>query len=395
VKERQSEPFDFVAAINHHSITSDTLELGKHHKEANSVADSFFSNGTTVAVATVEPEQKFKEISRKEEQQNRSAGSEFEHARYNLSVVTPTKNERDNIVPLLQILKAALDGISVEVILVDDSDDDTPVIIQDAIHHLDSMHFRILLEHRNKGPERAGGLATAVERGLKLAQAKYVAVIDADLQHPPEQLRIFYDQAVKQNVDLVLASRYIEGGSNDGLDGVSRLSFSVGLKWTAKILFPEHLEGVSDPLGGFFLLKRTLLDNVTLRPIGYKILLEILIRCQWQNLVEVPYRFQQRRHGQSKADIRQGITTLQHMGRLFREVPAAGRLWKCTSLALLNILSGCLILFLAHALPGMGQALGITAFSALVCLKLVLMNRHIFPAVPVAERHMSNAKPSV
>jgi hypothetical protein len=252
VKERQSEPFDFVDAINHHSSTSGTLELGKHHREVNSIADSFFSSGTTVAVATVEPEQKHKEISYKEELSNRPARLEFEQAHYNLSVVTPTRNECDNIVPLLNILKAALDGISVEVIFVDDSDDDTPVVVQAAISHLDSTQFHIRLEHRSEGPDRAGGLATAVDRGLKLAQAKYVAVIDADLQHPPEQLRIFYDQAVKQNVDLVLASRYLEGGSNDGLDGVSRLFFSVGLKWTAKILFSEHLGGVSDPLGGFF-----------------------------------------------------------------------------------------------------------------------------------------------
>ena len=73
------------------------------------------------------------------------------------------------------------------------------------------------------------------------AQAHYVAVIDADLQHPPEQLRVFYDQAIAQDIDLVLASRYIEGGSYLGLADAGRRFYSVGLKWIAKALFPEHV----------------------------------------------------------------------------------------------------------------------------------------------------------
>ncbi len=257
---------------------------------------------------------------------------------YDLSVVVPTRNEHENIWPLVEALHHALQGLGVEVIFVDDSDDDTPEIIKDAAKTIGSSLFHLELEHRVAGDARAGGLATAVVHGMNRARAEYVAVIDADLQHPPEQLRVLYDQAIAQDADLVVASRYIKGGSYQGLDGVGRRCISVGLKWTAKLLFPGQLLRLSDPLGGFFLLRRSLLADVSLRPIGYKILLEILIRCQWRHVLEVPYHFRTRAHGQSKANMRQGRLALQHMLRLWREVPAAGRVWKISILILLNVL---------------------------------------------------------
>ena len=270
--------------------------------------------------------------------------------RYDLSVVIPTRNERDNIEPLLKALQEALDNVRVEVIFVDDSDDDTPRIVGEAAKTMSSPLLSIRLEHRLPGPARSGGLATAVVEGLSRAQAEYITVLDADLQHPPALLRAFYDEAVIQHVDLVLASRYLKGGSTGGLDGVGRHFFSVGLKWLAKRLFPSHLAGVTDPLGGFFLLKRSLLKNVVLRPIGYKILLEILLRCPWQELAEIPYHFQQRQYGESKADFRQGLMTLKHMARLFTEIPTAGRVWKISGLLLFNLLA-VVALFFCIPLP--------------------------------------------
>ena len=254
-----------------------------------------------------------------------------------LSIVIPTRNERDNIVPLLEALQRALHDIHVEVIFVDDSDDETPAVIEDAARTIGSSLLHIQLEHRLPGDARAGGLATAVVHGMNKAQAEYIAVLDADLQHPPEMLRAFYEQATTRHADIVVASRYIKGGSYQGLDGVSRRLISIGMKWTAKLLFPEQLLRISDPLGGFFLLRRALLTDVSLRPIGYKILLEVLIRCQWRQVLEVPYHFQARAYGQSKANLRQGILALQHIQRLWREVPAAGRIWKIGLLLLLNV----------------------------------------------------------
>ncbi len=298
-----------------------------------------------------------------------------------LSVVVPTRNEHDNIEPLLETLQIVLWGLHVEVIFVDDSDDDTPEVIKMCCSGwLSTPLFHIQLEHRLAGDARAGGLATAVVHGMNRAQAEYVAVIDADLQHPPELLRVFYDQAVAQNADLVLASRYIKGGGYQGLDGVGRRFISVGLKWTAKLLFPEQLLRISDPLGGFFLLHRSLLANVSLRPIGYKILLEILLRCQWRQVLEVPYHFQRRVHGQSKANMQQGILALQHMQRLWREVPAAGRIWKISLLLLLNVLIALALFNVNKSFPWVWVNLNIVVFGLMACLDFVLFNRFILPS---------------
>src|SRR2546422_2490779 len=298
---------------------------------------------------------------------------------YDLSVVVPTRNEHDNIGPLVETLHKALHGLHVEVIFVDDSDDDTPEIIKDAAKTIGSSLFHLELEHRVAGDARDGGLATAVVHGMNRAQAEYVAVIDADLQHPPEQLRVLYDQAIAQDADLVVASRYVKGGSYRGLAGVGRRFISKGLKWTDKLLFPGQLLRISDPLGGFFLLRRSLLANVSLRPIGYKILLEILIRCQWRQVLEVPYHFQARAHGRSKANMQQGILALQHMQRLWREVPAAGRVWKISFLILLNVLITLALLHINKSFPWVWTNLNIVVFAVIACLDFVLLNRFIFP----------------
>jgi len=305
-----------------------TIESGWHGLDSAYVVEQ---TQKLVAVA------REKYIQRRQKGENQTVSQSILSTTHDLSIVVPTRNEHANIWPLLESLHTALPGLRVEVIFVDDSDDDTPDVIEDAAKTMSSSLFQIQLEHRLAGEARAGGLATAVVQGLNRAQAEYVAVLDADLQHPPEQLRVLYDQAVAQNVDLVVASRYIKGGSYQGLAGVRRRCISVGLKWTAKLLFPEHLLRISDPLGGFFLLHRSLLADVSLRPIGYKILLELLIRCPWRQVLEVPYHFRVRAHGQSKATLRQGIQALQHMLRLWREVPTAGRFWKI-SLLLLNVL---------------------------------------------------------
>jgi dolichol-phosphate mannosyltransferase len=243
-----------------------------------------------------------------------------------LSVIVPTRNESANINALIDALEESLAGIATEVIIVDDSDDETPHLVEQLMQT--SEHLQIHLLHRNPGLDRIGGLATAVSLGMKSAHAKYMAVIDADLQHPPERLRALYEAAIAEDADVVMATRYRAGGSYDGLEGFSRRFISIGLKWVAKLVFPDQLLRVSDPLGGFFLVRRSIVENVTLRPIGYKISLELLVRCSWARLVEVPYQFNARQAGQSKADIKQGLLVFQHMGRLIWEVPGAARFWK-------------------------------------------------------------------
>ena len=317
----------------------------------------------------------------KEDKQNGNSGFSLN---LDLSVIVPTRNEHANIQPLLEALQNTLAGLHVEVIFVDDSDDNTPEIIKDAARTMGSSRFHILLEHRAAGVARAGGLATAVVHGMNVARAEYIAVMDADLQHPPEQLRVFYDLTA-EDVDLVIATRYIKGGSSHGLDGIGRRLVSRGMKWAAKLLFPGQLWRISDPLGGFFLLRRSLLADISLRPIGYKILLEILLRCSWKKALEVPYHFQERAHGQSKANMRQGILALRHMYRLWCEVPAAGRVWKISLLILLNVLVMLILINLASFFPWLWSNLNLAVFAAMACLDFFMCSRYIFPTRRVSK----------
>jgi glycosyltransferase involved in cell wall biosynthesis len=239
-------------------------------------------------------------------------------ASVDVSLVIPTFNERDSVRPLLDAIESALGGLLTwNALFVDDSNDGTDEVIS-AIAAEDP---RVAVLHRS---ENRGGLAGAVSDGLRqVASGAYVCVIDSDLQHPPSVIPMLIAQARRTDADVVIASRYIAGGSNGGLDGPMRQFYSRGLKLLAQLLFPRRLAGVTDPLGGFFLVRRSVLQGVHLHPIGYKILLEVLIRCEWRTTAEVPYSFEARRHGESKANLQQGLQFLEHLRTLF---------WDCSPL---------------------------------------------------------------
>src|SRR6478672_6585276 len=239
-----------------------------------------------------------------------------------LSVVIPTYNERDNVATLLHRLEGSLADISAEVIFVDDSDDGTPAAITAC---QSPLPVRVI--HR-EGRQRAGGLSTAVLRGVATARGKYVCVMDGDLQHPPETIPSLVERAAGTEADIVIASRNVSGGSNGGLDGPWRRFVSWAFGMVSRTLFYEKLRRVKDPLSGFLLVRRSALDGITLRPIGYKISLEILIRAAGSHVEEVPYSFSGREEGESKASLSTGVTFFRHVGLLLLEVPEVGRFWK-------------------------------------------------------------------
>jgi dolichol-phosphate mannosyltransferase len=227
-----------------------------------------------------------------------------------LSLVIPTRNERDNIPPLLAEVDSALAGLAWEAVFVDDSTDGTDRFLAD----LAASDPRMVLVHR---AENRGGLAGAVVDGFARARGRYICVLDADLQHPPACIPAMLLEAQRSRADVVIASRYVPGGSAGGLDGPLRRLYSRSFKALAKLLFPRRLAGITDPLGGYFLLHRRVLHgSQELRPVGYKILLEVLVRCSWRSVREVPYRFEPRRLGDSKADLRQGLRFLHHLRTL-------------------------------------------------------------------------------
>jgi dolichol-phosphate mannosyltransferase len=213
-----------------------------------------------------------------------------------LAVVVPTRNEAGNIGPLVAGLEEALQGINAEIIFVDDSDDETPLEISNVAR---SAAIRIGLIARQPG-ERDGGLGGAVLAGFAATDARWIVVMDGDLQHPPELVPQLLSHAEENELDLVLASRFRERRSAGGLSRL-RAFASRSLIGAARVLFPRRLKGVTDPLTGFFCVRREKLALTPLRPDGFKILLEILVRTPSLRVGECAFTFGRRMTGESKA----------------------------------------------------------------------------------------------
>jgi dolichol-phosphate mannosyltransferase len=225
-----------------------------------------------------------------------------------ISLVIPTFNESANVGELLARLTATLPADApCEVIFVDDSTDDTPAVVTEAAR---SSRLAVSVHHREV-PE--GGLGGAVALGLRQASAPWIVVMDADLQHPPMLVPDLVTAGEAAEADLVVATRYADGGSRAGLDGGFRKVASGGSTALAKALFPRRLRNVSDPMSGFFAVRAASLDPDVLRPLGYKILLELVVRCRLSQVTEVPYQFQDRFAGESKANFGEGLRFLRHL----------------------------------------------------------------------------------
>lgn len=224
-----------------------------------------------------------------------------------LSVVVPTFNERENLPLLLERIHTVLDGVNYEVIVVDDnSPDGTGDLGRDMS---DRYPVNVIVRKDQRG------LASAVVEGFKRSKSSCVAVIDADLQHPPELLLDLY-QAL-QAADLAVASRYGAGGGV-GEWGLLRRVVSKGATLMAQLLLPLA-RSTPDPLSGYFAVRREAIDGVELDPVGYKILLEILARGRIERVATVPYIFDTRAHGQSKLGLRDQLNYFRHLIRLAKK----------------------------------------------------------------------------
>jgi hypothetical protein len=228
-----------------------------------------------------------------------------------LSLVIATRNEAENVEALIAAICVALPGSDKELIFVDDSDDSTLFLLQRFLPQADCPSLILC----RAGEERAGGLSTAVVAGFAVSTGAYLCNMDADLQHPASEIPHLWRSAERQQADIVVASRFMADGSTDGLAGLRRHAVSQGSRLLARLLLPRA-RMTSDPLSGFFIVHRRVLEGVDLHPMGYKILLEILVRGRWQRLLDVPYTFQARYAGVSKATMRQGIQFVRHLALL-------------------------------------------------------------------------------
>lgn len=215
---------------------------------------------------------------------------------FDLTVVVPTFNERDNIGPLVDLLTKALDGRSWEVVFVDD---DSPDGTADVVRAIAEARPDVRVLHRTG----RRGLAGACIEGILSSSARYCAVMDADLQHDETRLPVMLDLLLADpKLDLVIASRNIEGG--DSTEG-----FSATRKWgsdAATALTKRALNiTASDPMSGFFMVRRASFATVSqqLQVAGFKLLADLLSasKGKW-TVAEVPYQFRQRQFGTSKMD---------------------------------------------------------------------------------------------
>ena len=237
------------------------------------------------------------------------------HAVPRLSVVVPTRNEESNVGPLLKRLASVFSPEEAEVIVVDDSNDATPQVLADRAA---GCPLPVRLVHRS-AEVRMGGLGTAVIAGARGARGDWVLVMDADLQHPPEAAALLARTAMRHDADIVVGTRYAGTGSSaNGLAGPSRTLVSTWATRLAKTLFPRRLVMMTDPLSGLFAFRRASVNLDGLNPVGFKILLEILVRNPMAKVAEVAYCFAARHAGRSKASARQGLTFLRHLARLRR-----------------------------------------------------------------------------
>jgi len=218
--------------------------------------------------------------------------------------VVPTYNEAGSLPLLVDRLAKAFAGREWELVVVDDG---SPDGTSDLAEGLGKAHpIRVV-----RRPGKAG-LASAVVAGFAAAKGDVLLVMDADLSHPPEVAPKLAD-AIASGADLAVGSRYVAGG------GVMDWPMKRQVVSRLACLMGQVLVPVRDSTSGFFALRRSVIDGVTLNPIGFKIGFEVMARGKYRKVVEVPYTFRDRELGSSKFGQREVVQYVQQLGQVARD----------------------------------------------------------------------------
>lgn len=222
-----------------------------------------------------------------------------------ISVIVPTYKEAENLPLLLDRLSDLRrnNNMDLELLIVDDDSRDGT---EELIAGLDKTWIRLLTRTTDRG------LSSAVCSGLKHARGDVIVVMDADLSHPPECIPALVEALMAGN-DFALGSRYVEGGSTDDHWGVFRW-----LNSKVATLLAKPFTTVKDPMSGFFALPRTTYERASdcLNPIGYKIGLELIVKCECERVKEIPFHFTDRELGESKLSLAEQARYIKHIRRL-------------------------------------------------------------------------------
>src|SRR5215471_15791257 len=230
-----------------------------------------------------------------------------------LTMVIPTYNERARLDQLLERIFAECDRrqITVEVVIVDDNSTDGTGQRADEW----ALTRRVHAIHR---PAKLG-LGSAVLAGFSVAEGDVVGVIDADLSHPPELIPDLFAALRADDLDMVVASRYVPGGGIRAWSSGRLLLSRLGCRLS------RRLTTVHDAMSGFFLLRRDLVRHFDTPNHGFKIGLELLVRAPLRRVSEVGYVFVGREEGESKMTVREGLMFLRQLSRLYAFSRAASR----------------------------------------------------------------------
>lgn len=236
----------------------------------------------------------------------------------NLTIIIPTYRERDNLEPLIESIHTVIRNHNYRILVVDDnSQDGTAELIQ-------SLKERYPVEIVVRLNER--GLASAVVHGIRLTSTEIYAVMDADMQHPPEILPLLKQAIFNNGAEIAIASRYIYGGSCEGWSLIRRI-MSRGATFLSHLLLPRTRQ-IKDPMSGYFMFRSSVINGVRLDPKGFKILLELLVKGNYRKVIEVPYTFKLREKGKSKLKLKQQVDYLTHLLKLMWSAGEFSRFFK-------------------------------------------------------------------
>jgi dolichol-phosphate mannosyltransferase len=250
-----------------------------------------------------------------------------------LSIVLPTYNESQNIVRMLDsIAETVSPYAAAEIIVVDDNSPDGTAEIASLYAKNISNNNRNKLHVEIIRREGKFGLSSAIVAGVQYATGDLLVVMDGDFSHPPHVIPSIIEELQDSNCDIVVASRYIKGGSIIGWPFKRRLMSKGATKIAQYGLGVE----VKDPVSGFFAFRRDIIDGIKFDAIGYKMLLEILVKTKGARVKEVPYTFTNRSVGKSKLDTSVMFEYLKAVMRLYRYGKSMRQKEKRTSVRFLS-----------------------------------------------------------
>jgi len=230
-----------------------------------------------------------------------------------ISIILPTYNESQNILDMLKSIRENLPNeVSTETIVVDDnSPDGTGLLVEEHIRNLRKIadHTIDVIHRKTKS-----GLGSAILNGIQKAKGETILVMDTDFSHPPQIIPKLIESIKKYQYDIAVASRYIKGGKIQG--------WSLKRKFMSKFATLIAKKGLGidthDPMSGFFAFKRNIIKGLNIDAIGYKFLLEILVKTKDVTIKEIPYTFQNRELGSSKLGIKTIFDYYRSVWKLYR-----------------------------------------------------------------------------